>query len=236
MRRFVGAMVAVALSGVLIAPTANAQVPAQDAVTGDALLLYDGFSGIYVRIDATSGPSGEGPAGTVSINICSVFVSTCATPSPELGGGVTCLNVRGNRAIIGYYGGLVQGGFTLFRARGLVEVVDNGSSSAAPDTLDIATLFTEIRFTEPNPDDVPISDCPDALPAGSGLISGPLPPRPRPDVLQDFTVTDAQPLPTSKEQCKKGGWQAFGIFKNQGDCVSFVATGGKSPPGTKKSR
>jgi hypothetical protein len=34
---------------------------------------------------------------------------------------------------------------------------------------------------------------------------------------------------TSKEQCKNGGWQSFG-FKNQGDCVSFVATGGKNPP------
>jgi hypothetical protein len=37
-------------------------------------------------------------------------------------------------------------------------------------------------------------------------------------------------LPTSKEQCKKNGWQAFGVFKNQGDCVSFVATDGKNGP------
>jgi NADH dehydrogenase len=30
-------------------------------------------------------------------------------------------------------------------------------------------------------------------------------------------------LPTSKAQCKKGGWKNFGInFKNQGQCVSFV--------------
>ena len=32
------------------------------------------------------------------------------------------------------------------------------------------------------------------------------------------------------EDCKKGGWVAFGVFKNQGDCVSFFATGGKNPP------
>ncbi|MBI3636007.1 MAG: hypothetical protein HY216_07300 [Candidatus Rokubacteria bacterium] len=38
------------------------------------------------------------------------------------------------------------------------------------------------------------------------------------------------PLPTSADQCKNGGWRAFGVFKNQGDCVSFVATGGKNPP------
>ena len=33
-------------------------------------------------------------------------------------------------------------------------------------------------------------------------------------------VVDAQPAPTSKDQCKKGGWTEFG-FKNQGQCVSY---------------
>jgi hypothetical protein len=38
-------------------------------------------------------------------------------------------------------------------------------------------------------------------------------------------------VPTSKDACKDGSWESFGgIFKNQGDCVSFVATGGKNPP------
>jgi hypothetical protein len=36
-------------------------------------------------------------------------------------------------------------------------------------------------------------------------------------------------MPSSKQQCKKGRWETFG-FKNQGDCVSFVATRGKNPP------
>jgi hypothetical protein len=36
--------------------------------------------------------------------------------------------------------------------------------------------------------------------------------------------------PTSKDECKDGGWQTYGIFKNQGDCVSYVATKGKNPP------
>jgi hypothetical protein len=45
-----------------------------------------------------------------------------------------------------------------------------------------------------------------------------------------FLRVDTLPLPTSKEQCKTGGWQAFGVFKNQGDCVSFVATGGRNQP------
>ena len=38
-----------------------------------------------------------------------------------------------------------------------------------------------------------------------------------------FRVTQAPPLPTSKDQCKDGGWRGFGgAFKNQGQCVSFV--------------
>jgi hypothetical protein len=44
-------------------------------------------------------------------------------------------------------------------------------------------------------------------------------------------VFDAPQLPTSKDQCKNGGWRNFPQFKNQGDCVSFVATHGKNQPG-----
>ena len=49
-------------------------------------------------------------------------------------------------------------------------------------------------------------------------------------ILGDIVVVDAPPLPSSKDQCKKGGWLSYGVFKNQGDCVSFVATGGTNPP------
>jgi hypothetical protein len=44
------------------------------------------------------------------------------------------------------------------------------------------------------------------------------------------TVTFTPNLPTSAAQCKNGGWQSFGKFKNQGDCVSYVATGGRNRP------
>ena len=37
-----------------------------------------------------------------------------------------------------------------------------------------------------------------------------------------WTATCATP-PTSAEECKKGGWEAF-AFENQGDCVRFVTT------------
>jgi len=45
--------------------------------------------------------------------------------------------------------------------------------------------------------------------------------------IQQLVVTC---LPERKEECKNGGWRNFPGFKNQGDCVSFVATRGKNPP------
>ena len=48
----------------------------------------------------------------------------------------------------------------------------------------------------------------------------------------DFFIDDVAftAFPTSADECKNGGWEAFGIFKNQGDCVSYVATGAKNQP------
>ena len=40
----------------------------------------------------------------------------------------------------------------------------------------------------------------------------------------------AAALPGSRDECRDGGWRRFGVFRNQGDCISFVATGGKNPP------
>ena len=53
-------------------------------------------------------------------------------------------------------------------------------------------------------------------------------------VIDDVTVAvDIAAVPASKDECKKGGWQELtddqgNSFKNQGDCVSYVATGGKN--------
>lgn len=48
----------------------------------------------------------------------------------------------------------------------------------------------------------------------------------------NISATLSPALPTTKADCMQGGWQSFfGAFKNQGDCVSFIATDGKNPPG-----
>jgi hypothetical protein len=46
-------------------------------------------------------------------------------------------------------------------------------------------------------------------------------------------VVGSPTFPTNANQCKNGGWKNtdyYPGFKNQGDCVSFVATKGKNPP------
>ncbi len=51
----------------------------------------------------------------------------------------------------------------------------------------------------------------------------------RPPIFSENFAADGEVQLAGKEQCRDGGWRGFG-FKNQGDCVSFVATGGKNPP------
>ncbi len=48
---------------------------------------------------------------------------------------------------------------------------------------------------------------------------------------ESYDFTPLVGPPTNKDECKKGGWMTFNnpAFKNQGDCVSFVATGGRNP-------
>jgi hypothetical protein len=77
--------------------------------------------------------------------------------------------------------------------------------------------------------------CPAATVTGFGVNVGSF--NPGYDVetdLVDFngTVYDFEPAitPTDKDACKNGGWQSFNspTFKNQGECVSFVASHGKA--------
>ena len=44
-----------------------------------------------------------------------------------------------------------------------------------------------------------------------------------------FTANFGPQSPTTEQQCKNG-WKTYPGFKNQGDCVSYVATKGKNKP------
>ena len=43
----------------------------------------------------------------------------------------------------------------------------------------------------------------------------------------DADGSPAPVLPMTSDQCKNGGWQTFGVFTNQGDCVSSIVSMGK---------
>jgi hypothetical protein len=209
MRRVASASLAL-VGAMLLVPAASAQAPTQDSVVGTARgpSICDGSPTfpICTRVgwtfDVRSGPSGEAPAGSFALLL--ELRGRPGTSEISFPARVTCLNVNGNRATVG--GELLSPPFPLpIQAGVLVYVEDN------PDP---GTDRVRAETTGATP--------PATCPAPPAAIET--------DVLGDVTVQDAAPLPTSTDQCKDGGWKTFGVFKSQGDCVSFVATGGKNPP------
>jgi hypothetical protein len=63
-----------------------------------------------------------------------------------------------------------------------------------------------------------------AYPGGAAFDSAASPPTSwTPSASSDlaFKTYVTRPM-TSKSQCKKNGWRNYPLFKNQGQCVSFV--------------
>ena len=178
-RMMLGAAAALALvwPGVSVA-----QVPTQDSVVlsrGPGGAVAGEFT--LVTLDASSGPSGEHPAGQATFVVFPIPFDFLVS------GPVTCLAVSGSTATMN-----VQDSF---RGVVTVQVVDN-----QPDQFDALPVGRAP------------TDCSPLPPSGfGGPVSG-----------GDIIVVDAPALPTSKDQCKSGGWKTYGVFKNQGDCVSFV--------------
>jgi hypothetical protein len=208
MRSFVLPIVVVTVAAALVTPaSASGQAPAGDSVVGDQSDLEVLF---FFHIDATSGPAGENPAGTVTMQ-------SGGGNAPFFSFTVTCLSVSGSTAIIGV-GGTVFGFGTQLPARGLIRVVDAGGPSSGLDTIETAgELGSEGGPPLPGPTTCSAFPGPFALPT-------PLPEGP---VTSDIVVHDEPAVPTSKEQCRNGGWRNFPGFKNQGHCVAFVERGPK---------
>ncbi len=116
-----------------------------------------------------------------------------------ISGPVDCLDVSGNTAVMTVAGPFPSApGFTAF----VVRLVDNGGSG-----LD--------RF-ENFPDDPEVPEPIDCRDYSTPFFGGSL--------IGRAVVTDVDPsvsLPTSKKQCRHGGWAQFG-FKNKRRCIRFV--------------
>jgi hypothetical protein len=154
-----------------------------------------------IDVDAHSGTSGQDPGGTASFTF-----GVPAIGGLSFSGPVTCLSVTGPDRGAGTATEPTTASVRFQDAGSgvlvMVGFIDNGGNGA--DTVGFA------EGTTPGP----------------GCSVQPITP------LEIGTLTngravvfDAPLLPTSKDQCKGGGWRNFAQFANQGACVSFVETG-----------
>ncbi len=90
MRRLLLALACLAIAMACSAAPAAAQAPTRDSVTGTATSFAGPGVLVTYTLDASSGPTGEDPAGSVRIDLFG------PVDNP-----VTCLDVQGNRAIVG---------------------------------------------------------------------------------------------------------------------------------------
>jgi hypothetical protein len=186
-------------------------VVATDGFTSDASNPYLAFS-----VDARSGASGENATGTISY-----FFGTPGYNESVESGIVTCLAVSGTGAVVGGYGLRRQGGYVFGGGPPYMPpprapygfhliVADNGPPgpppNAGPDQADLVLAGPAAPTT-----------CVGVSASRLGPAYG------------DIVVRDAHALPTSKNQCKSGGWAQFG-FKNQGRCIRFVRLIPGPPP------
>ncbi len=184
MRRPLLSLACLVIAMAFSVPSAAAQAPTRDSVTGTAEILAVPPSFVVdFTFEASSGPAGEDPAGNVAIDVF-------GDVNP-----VTCLEVEGNRAIVGVELIAVEPPGT----GALIYVTDGGDVGfPPPDSIGVVITesIPEVCSEQPHTETV-IND-------------------------GNITVVDAQPpSPTSKDQCEKGGWRDFG-FKNQGQCSKFV--------------
>jgi hypothetical protein len=159
---------------------------------------------LFGSFSAVSDAGGANPSGQVNYQLGG------PTTGSRTNATVVCLSVSGNTAVIGFQG-TIDNPFPPppQRVVGELLVVDNAPGPTFLDTVAISQRITDTGTAN--------CSAPGPVSIGPFQVSG------------DVIVHEAA-LPTDKDQCKNGGWRNFGVFKNQGDCVSFVATGGKNPP------
>jgi hypothetical protein len=211
MRRLL--LIVVTAASCLFPAASSAQAPAGDSVTGELFDQFETGVSVFPPLDVRSGPAGENPTGTAAWHVGGGL-------GPTWNVDATCLAVDGKTAVFGFSGTLFEIGPRLPVA-GLARVTDGGGPASGLDSFE----WAQVTGTEGGPPIPGPTDC-SSYPAGFQ----PQGPTAFNRTAGDIVITDTPAAPTSKDQCKNGGWRTFPGFKNEGDCVSFVATGGKKPP------
>lgn len=183
------------LAALALLPVAGADAapPPPPAQQLDSVVATGTGSSGAVRADVSSGPSGEDPSGQVAVG--GTIVIHGQTLPATLYGPATCLGVDANTAVVKFDATLEVAGGTFDFGSVKVTVQDNGGSG-----LD---RFGFDAGYDPDP-----TTC--SSPGGMAPLDG------------RAVVFDAQPLPTSKDRCRSGAFAGFG-FRNQGQCISYVA-------------
>jgi hypothetical protein len=186
----------VSLIAVAALPVAASAQPAPGQQSAESPFFANLTFPFFGSFNAVSEAGGSNPSGQVNY-----FMGAGPTSGKNVSATVVCLSVSGNTAVIGFQGTSVRGLEPPVPVVGELVVADNGPADSLLDTVGLAERATG---------------------AANCAAPGPVSPKP----VSGDVIVHPPALPTSKEQCKKGGWRNFGtVFKNQGDCVSFVATG-----------
>jgi hypothetical protein len=209
MRRGALAVVAASLLVLSLAPGAGASHDPSGEPFGEdfavgSFLFESSLGSFGFDFSASSGPAGEAPTGMFA------FESEIVR-EPSLGlrieGTVTCLRVEGRRASFGL--ALTEPDDQTAALVGVSDEPGQTPGAEGPDTLYVKFLESPL-----GPGDCPVPVDPRSVEISDLFIIT--------DETGGITVHDAPARPTSKDQCKNGGWRSFPGFKNQGECVAFV--------------
>jgi hypothetical protein len=205
----------VALAVFLVLPAGSfGQQPTQDSVIGAGEGRLGSGAPFRFTVNISGDPSGRSPTGSVR------WMYGRGAAGGVVSNRITCLAVHGNVAVFGMTG-IYQSVVGIpvlgeYPVSTYVRVTDRSSGAPPGEGRD---LVEHAAFLPGAPG---LTNCAAFTPM---VLSWTL------DLEGDIVVTDAQSVPTSKDQCKKGGWHNYGTtFKNQGQCVSFFATGGEQRP------
>jgi hypothetical protein len=218
------------------------------------LLLMVGVASALLPVGSAHGDTTIGQVGgqfnTIFSAVCSGVLGDTNYVVPPGGGTIDSFSVQTGPGIDG-----TQAGFLVLRPAGgdnylvvgqgpIVTLGGTGTKSFLAEVPvqggDILGLSLVPATSEPNfcvrvasgPGGVVLSQDPNVSPSPGQTLSLIAPQDVRLDLNESahLVTGGSPPLPTSGDQCRNGGWRNASQFKNQGDCMSFVATGGKNPP------